>query len=32
LQTFNEHMKVQEGLVEEFEESQVEYSEDELFD
>jgi len=32
LETFNEHMKVQEGLVEEFEESQVEYSEEELFD
>lgn len=31
LETFNEHMKVQEGIVENYEESQVEYEEDELF-
>lgn len=31
LKTFNEHMKVQEGIVENYEESQVEYEEEELF-
>tara|TARA_R110002020_G_scaffold161643_1_gene346925 strand:- start:984 stop:1505 length:522 start_codon:yes stop_codon:yes gene_type:complete len=32
MQTFNEHMKVQEGMVKEFEDSQVVYEEGELFE
>ena len=32
LQTFNEHMKVQEGIVDAYEESVKVYEEDELFD